>query len=339
MAVVGIDGRFLRVNRRICDILGFSENELLSKKFQEITYADDLEMDLANVASLLKGEISSFSMEKRYVRSNGFLVWASLTVALVRNDEGQPQYFIAGINEITKRKQAEEALLRSNAELEQFAYVISHDLRQPLRMVSSFSSLLENRIQDRVAGEEMEFLGFIRNGAKRMDEMLVSLLEYSRVGSKGEPMARTEAREALDEAIKFLEPAIAEAKAQIHVSGEWPQIVASNNEMVRLFQNLIGNAVKYRSHDRNSCIEVSVEANGKMWIFAVKDNGIGISPAYTAKLFNMFQRLHSDDKYEGTGIGLAICRKIVERHGGKIWVDGEEDKGCVFRFSLPNQLS
>jgi PAS domain S-box-containing protein len=230
-----------------------------------------------------------------------------------------------------------QALARSNAELEQFAYVASHDLRQPLRMVNSYMQLLERALADKLDDDKRQMMHFASDGARRMDQMLVSLLEYSRVGRMGEPQQALASRAAVDEALRFLAPSIQEAQATVRVSGDWPQIVASPDEFTRLWQNLIGNAVKYCAPERAPEIDITVtpEPNDG-WRFCVADNGIGIDPAQFDRLFKVFQRLHARDQYEGNGIGLAVARKIVERHGGRIWVESEgADKGSRFCFSLP----
>lgn len=229
-----------------------------------------------------------------------------------------------------------ESLERSNRELEHFAYAASHDLRQPLRMVTSYAQLLERHLADRLDEDGKTMLHYMRDGAQRMDSMLLSLLDYSRVGRKGEPMQPMALASALKEATHFLQPAITEAGASIEVMGEWPEVVASPDEMTRLFQNLLGNALKYRAPDRAPRIEVSVAASGVRWQVSLRDNGIGIDPQQIDRLFKVFQRLHTREQYEGTGVGLAVCRKIVERHGGEIWVESAgEGKGSCFCFTLP----
>ncbi|CAA7615086.1 ATP-binding protein [Magnetospirillum sp. UT-4] len=229
-----------------------------------------------------------------------------------------------------------EELARSNTDLEQFAYVVSHDLRQPLRMVRAYTQLLERKLAAALDDETREMMGFVTEGAARMDGMLVSLLEYSRVGRMGEPMAPLPSREVVDEALLFLGPAIAEAGARVTLAGEWPEVTASRDELTRLFQNLIGNAVKFRTGERPPEIALECRADADCWVFAVSDNGIGIPADQLDRLFKVFQRLHTPGSFEGTGIGLAICRRIVERHGGRIWVEsGAEGQGSRFCFTLP----
>lgn len=259
--------------------------------------------------------------------------------------QGNPLRVQGFIQDVTGQRQTEqalrqqtEALKRSNAELEQFAYVASHDLRQPLRMVNSYVQLLERTLAARLDDDTREMMHFAADGAKRMDQMLVSLLEYSRVGRKGEPLAPLNSRNAVDEALHFLAPAIQETQASVRVAGDWPNVMVSRDEFTRLWQNLIGNALKYRAVDRTPHIDVTVTPEEQGWRFCVADNGIGIDPAQFERLFKVFQRLHPRDQYEGYGIGLAIARKIVERHGGHIWVESDgADLGCRFCFNLPEK--
>lgn len=256
---------------------------------------------------------------------------------------------LAVTRDITERKLAEmalqqktEALARSNAELEQFAYIVSHDLRQPLRMITSYVQMLERRLSNQLDIDTRQMMGFAIDGAKRMDQMLVSLLEYSRVGRQGEPLVLMDSRDSVDEALRFLAPAITEAKASIYISGNWPQIIASRDELTRLWQNIIGNAIKYCNPHCPPIIKISVVSDvaglevEKNWYFCVTDNGIGIDPEQFSRLFRVFQRLHTRSQYEGSGIGLAVAKKIVTRHGGRIWVESQgADQGCQFYFTLP----
>lgn len=230
-------------------------------------------------------------------------------------------------------------LQHSNAELEQFAYAASHDLRQPLRMVSSYLQLLERQLEAQLTEDTRQMMHFAIDGAKRMDQMLLSLLEYSRVGRKGEPMEPLSLRAAVEEALRFLQPAVKESAAEVQVVGEWPILAVSRDECTRLFQNLIGNALKYRVADRAVAIEIGAQAVAEGWRFWVADNGIGIDPKQFNRLFQVFQRLQTCSNYPGTGVGLAVARKIVERHGGEIWVESAgEGAGSRFCFRLPGEL-
>jgi signal transduction histidine kinase len=232
-------------------------------------------------------------------------------------------------------KESEAELLRSNRELEQFSFGLSHDMRQPLRMITSYLQLIQQRMGDQLVGEKRDYFHFAIDGAKRMEAMMLGLLEYSRVGRKGEPAVWVESRAVLDEALLFLRPAIAEAKAVVRIEGDWPHVFVSRDEISRLLQNLIGNALKFRVAGRTPEITIASEMVDQEWRVSVVDNGAGIRDSQIDRLFQVFQRLHSRNAYEGTGIGLALCRKIVERHGGRIWAESAgENQGCSFRFTV-----
>ena len=231
-------------------------------------------------------------------------------------------------------------LRRSNDELEQFAYAISHDMRQPLRMIASYQQLLEKALCDKLDDDTRQYLHFATDGAKRLDQMLVALLDYSRVGRKTEPPALVSSRETLDEAMLYLKPDIDSAHAAIHIEGDWPSLNASRDELVRLFQNLIGNAVKYRDTARTPDVLVSGKLADGRWKVQISDNGIGFDPTQKPRLFQVFQRLQSHAKFEGAGVGLALCRKIVEHHGGHIEAESAGDgQGSSFTFDLPISAS
>lgn len=314
------------------------------KAFLSVIHPED--RDMVNVAYQRSLEDRlPYSVEHRLLLADGRIKHVREQCETTFNDSGQPLRSIGTVQDVTERKQAEQVLQqktreleRSNAELEQFAYVASHDLRQPLRMVNGYVQMLERRLAAKLDDDTREMMHFAVDGAKRMDQMLVSLLDYSRVGRKGEPLALMNSRDAVDEALHFLEPAMHEAQATVKVSGDWPRVMASRNEFTRLWQNLIGNAIKYRVENRAPKIDITVTPEDKGWHFCVADNGIGIDPAQFERLFKVFQRLHPRDQYEGYGIGLAVARKIVERHGGRIWVESDgAGLGCRFCFTLPQQ--
>jgi PAS domain S-box-containing protein len=266
---------------------------------------------------------------------------AQLRAEVARDADGKPTRIDVTIQDISERKRLEERLdglvrdlKRSNEELEQFAYVASHDLRQPLRTVRSYISLIEESLDDKLDGETREFMDFIRDGVKRMDSLITDLLAYSRVGRLGKDGAVDTGR-ALDLALLDLQSQVDEAGATIYLPDWLPVVIGETGEMTRLFQNLIGNAVKYRDPKRKPEVEVTVGDLGGEWVFAVKDNGIGIPEEHAERIFGIFQRLHARHEYEGTGIGLAICRKIVERHGGVIWARGIPGHGSMFQFTWP----
>jgi signal transduction histidine kinase len=255
---------------------------------------------------------------------------------LSRAADGTPLRCLGTTQDITERKQAEEELRRSNAELEQFSYAISHDLRQPLRMVASYMQLLGISLAEQLDDEQREHFKFAIDGARRLDQMLVALLEYSRLGRLGEPLAWLETRAIVDEALLFLQPAIAEAQAKISVRGHWPRAWVRPDEILRLLQNLIANAAKFRLAGRCPEIRVVSRVARGQWCLSVADNGVGIHPGQLGRLFQVFQRLQSRANYEGSGVGLALCRKIAEHHGGRIWAESAGDgQGSRFCVSLP----
>lgn len=237
--------------------------------------------------------------------------------------------------EIASREQAQAALQRSNAELEQLAYVASHDMQEPLRMIASYLQLIERRYRSLLDADGQEFIGYAVDGAKRMQAMIEDMLAYSRVGTKGRPSAPVAGAEIVRIAREHLRLAIEDAGAEIEV-GELPRVHGDAAQLVQLMQNLLSNALKFRG-SAPPRIRIDCEAAGADWCFAVRDNGIGIDPEYAVRIFGMFQRLHSRSAYPGTGIGLALCKRIVERHGGRLWVEPADGGGSVFRFTLPRE--
>jgi light-regulated signal transduction histidine kinase (bacteriophytochrome) len=243
--------------------------------------------------------------------------------------------------EIVERKRTEavlarrsQELARSNAELEQLAYIASHDLQEPLRMVASYLQLIERRYQDRLDADGHEFIGYAVNGAHRMQALIDDLLTYSRIGTRGKPMQPTDCAKVVETALQSLRIVIAETDARITCSG-LPTVTGDEIQLTQLFQNLIANAIKFRRNCRPE-INILAQSDEGFWRISVQDNGIGIDPAYFNRIFDMFQRLHGSSAYPGNGIGLAICRKIVERHGGRIWIESVPGTGSTFVFTLPH---
>jgi hypothetical protein len=227
-----------------------------------------------------------------------------------------------------------EELVRSNADLEQFAYVASHDLSEPLRKVANFCQLLERQYGDKLDDKAKQYIAFAVDGAKRMQVLIADLLAFSRVGRSTETFARVDMNKVVTRAIAMLDDRLVSAGAEI-VRGPLPTLDGDETLLTALMQNLIGNAVKYRSTERSPRIEISAAQQDGQWLFTVADNGIGIDPQYAERIFTIFQRLHLRDKYGGTGIGLALCRKIVEFHRGQIWLAENEGSGATFAFLMP----
>ena len=226
-----------------------------------------------------------------------------------------------------------EELARSNAELERFAYVASHDLKEPLRMVTSYTKLLASRYEGKLDQDANDFIAFAVDGASRMEQLIHDLLSYSRAGERNNMSKFVNCEEALNDALENLKTAMDECRATV-THDPLPTVNGDTTQLIQVFQNLIGNGVKFRS-DRSPSIHVSARQQGEEWLFCVQDNGIGIEAQYLDRIFVLFQRLHGREEYPGTGIGLAICKKIVETHGGRIWVESEFGKGSTFCFTLP----
>jgi PAS domain S-box-containing protein len=337
-----VDGKFVRVNKSLCEILGYSEDQLLGMSVKEVSYPEDRDVTDAERQRIHSGEIDSARFEKRYVRADGSVVWCEIAIALVRSIDGHPLYEVAVFDDVTERKQsdaalreAHEELKRSNAELEQFAYVASHDLQEPLRMVSSYTQLLMRRYGERLDGDAREFTAYIIDGAARMKQLIEDLLAYSRVGTKGKDFKAAPLETALRRAIVNLRAAIEESGAAVTYDS-LPVVTGDDTQLAQLFQNLMGNALKFRSASvpriHVSCVDHPTEHE-----IIVADNGIGIEPQYFERIFMVFQRLHNKGEYPGTGIGLAICKKVVERHHGRIWVASQLDEGSAFHFTLPKE--
>lgn len=363
LAHVYQDGLLQRVNAKFAAIVGYDRQTLEQMCFQEITHPDDLKADLENMAKLLAGSIAGYTLEKRYIRRDGTAIWCNLTVSLVRTVTGEPDYFVSVVEDIQARKEAEralaeerearqrmlakqvaerttelahsnEALIRSNIELRNFAHVAAHDLQTPLRSIAGFAQLLHASAGSKLAGEEIEWLDLIVGNTRRLQELIHKLLEYSRLDSRARPYETTPLQELCGQVVAAMDGPIRESGATVTCSGLPVLAAADRTQLTQLFQNLIENALKYRS-DKPPRIAVSCERQGNEWIFSVADNGIGIDPKHHQRIFEIFRRLHAYGKIPGTGVGLAICQRIVLRHGGRMWVESEKGKGSTFRFSLP----
>jgi PAS domain S-box-containing protein len=327
-------GHIVLVNREIERLFGYSRAELIGQAI-ELLVPERLRSEhpaardgfVANPQTRPMG--AGRDLHGR--RKDGREIPVEIGLSPLRTDEGL--FVVATVVDITERKRAEEELRRSNEELERFAYVASHDLQEPLRMVGSFVQLLGKRYKGKLDADADEFIGFALDGALRMQRLIEDLLAFSRVGTRGKPLVPTDANAVLARALGSLRLAIDEAGATV-VSEPLPVVPGDAGQLEQLLMNLVSNALKFRGPEPPR-VHVSAVRMHREWLFKVRDNGIGIDPQYFDRIFVIFQRLHGKAEYPGTGIGLAICKKIVERHGGRIWVESEPGQGATFCFTLP----
>ena len=325
-------------NPRFEQLTGFPIEELKGLDPLALVLAEDRQGVHDNAVAMLKGERLA-EYEYRILNKAGEVRW--IMENLVSIEYQGRRAALGNYIDITERKKADDALAttmhelaRSNEELGQFAYVASHDLQEPLRMVASFTQLLGRRYKGKLDDDADEFIRYAVEGVNRMQRLINDLLDYSRVGTRGNPMAEVDCEKVLARVLDTLYARIQETGATVDV-GVLPNLQADALQMEQLFQNLIGNALKYRG-EATPHVTVSAGPDGDTWHFTVRDNGIGIDPAYAERIFVIFQRLHGKEEYEGTGIGLAICKKIVDRHGGRIWVESSPGQGSTFHFTLPS---
>ena len=321
--------------------------DYISKPFQfeEVLARIESHLSLRNLQKqlkeqnvLLQEEIMSRLAVEQTLQEKNLILQQEISTRRAVEKALQEQNLVLQ-QEISNRQRAESALLksnqelaRSNAELEQFAYVASHDLQAPLATIASYAQLLEKRYKDQLDSKASKFIDNIVHGCTRMQTLIDDLLEYSRVGRSRKPFQLTDCNHAVEQALANLQGAIRETQAVVTYS-ELPAVMGDISQLVQLFQNLVGNSIKYR-HDAPPVVHITACKQEKDWLFSVSDNGIGIATQHQARIFQIFQRLHTQKEYSGTGIGLAICQKIVERHGGYIWVESKPDRGSTFYFTV-----
>ncbi len=336
LVTISPDGKITDVNKATEDATGYSREQLIGSDFSEY-FTEPQEARAGYKRVFTDGFVKDYPLAIRH--NSGEITDVIYNASVFRNAQGQIQGVFAAARDITQRKAMEnklretlEKLKQSNAELEQFAYVASHDLQEPLRMVASYVQLLQRRYQGKLDPEADEFIAYAVDGANRMRGLIDDLLTYSRVGRLGKPFEPTNLESTLDIVLKNLQASIADNKATV-THDTLPVIKADGSQLVQLFQNLIGNAIKFHGEEPPH-VHVSAVDKGSEWEFAVRDNGIGIDPQYFERLFKIFQRLHTREEYPGSGIGLAVCKKIVERHGGRIWIESQIGKGSTIYFTL-----
>ena len=332
LALTDMQGRYIEFNEAFRRITGYETEELKQLDYWALT-PRRYEMDEARQLDNLRTTGRYGPYQKEYLRKDGSLVSLCLNGMLLVGEDKQ-HYIWSIVEDISDRLLRERNLLRSNAELEQFAYIASHDLQTPLRNMVSYAQMLERRYKGKLDSDADDFIGFIVENGKQMSSLIHDLLQFARITQQATTLHATSARVALDSALQPLSQLMQQTGAEISI-GELPEVLADENQLISLFQNLIGNALKYRHPERPPRIAVSAEpAEANFWRFSIDDNGIGIAPAYHEKIFEMFQRLSPPGQTGGTGIGLAICRRIVHRLGGEIEIAHSSPDGTSFTFTL-----
>jgi PAS domain S-box-containing protein len=327
-------------NQRWFDYTGTTLEEMAGWGWQKVHHPDHVQQVVAKISKCFQsGEIweDTFPLRGR----DGNYRWFLSQAVPIRDPEGKVLRWFGTNTDVTERKKSEEHLVktvgelkRSNDELQQFAYVASHDLQEPLRMVASYTQLLAQRYKGRLDSDADEFIAYAVDGSNRMQGLIQDLLAYSRAGTNGKALREISSEKALKGALTNLQATIEESGAVV-THDLLPAITMDDLQLAQVFQNLIGNAIKYRSAEVPKVHVTATKNGGKEWIFSVRDNGLGIDPQYFERIFILFQRLHGRKEFKGTGIGLAICKKIVERVGGRIWVESQAENGSTFYFALP----
>jgi PAS domain S-box-containing protein len=342
------NGVLLCVNQAECELLGFSEAEMVGRPIWDFMAPEDREKTRTGLLQRIADEQPLAPLEREYKRRDGSSVVMEIHQKRIRDASGRPTGLRTFLLDITQRKRAEITLLeqadklsRSNAELEQFAYVASHDLQEPLRKIQAFGDRLKTKYDAGLGPEGLDYLTRMQNAAARMQILIQDLLSLSRVASNAKPFTSVDLGDVVRTVVSDLEMRIQDAQGRVEI-GALPVIFGDRGQMAQLFQNLIGNGLKFRKPGESPVVKIDSQAQTLPsgvagWQINVEDNGIGFDEKYRDRIFQIFQRLHGRNEYEGTGIGLAICRKIVDRHGGSVTANSSPGAGAKFIITLPQQ--
>jgi PAS domain S-box-containing protein len=343
VAITDPTGKITYVNDKFCAISKYSREELIGQDHRLLNSGFHPKEFMAELWSTIRqGKV--FHGKIRNVAKDGSIYWVETTIVPFMGEDGSPRQFVAVRSDITDNMKVADTLARqaarlarSNKDLEQFAYIASHDLQEPLRAVAGCVQLLKKRYEGKLDARADEFIAHTVDGAERMQRLIRDLLAFSRVSTRGETMQPLNLQQPLDMALKNLSVLVAESQASI-THDPLPEVKIDAGQLTMVFQNLIGNALKFRG-ERRPEIHIGAKQEGREWTISVRDNGIGIEPDYFERIFVIFQRLHTRDEYSGTGIGLALCKRIAERHGGRIWVESTRGEGSTFYFTLRDEYA
>ena len=347
-----LTGKIHEVNPRFAEIAGRTIEEMATIDWMSITHPDDVQEDLDNMALLNAGKIPGFNMDKRYLRPDGSFVWINMTIAPLKGEQNISPRHLCMIDDITERKRNEEEIRQLNAELEQrvaartaeleaankelegFAYSVSHDLRVPLRAIDGFSRLVLKQYESKLDDEGKRLLNVVRDNTRKMGQLIDDILAFSRAGRLEIKVSETDMAALAREVWQGLEPPMAGRDVRLDIK-PLPKVQGDPAMLRQVWVTLLGNAAKFTNSRATAHIEIGGSVEGSECIFYVKDNGVGFDQQYVHKLFGVFQRLHGVDEFEGTGIGLAIVKRIITRHGGRVWAEGKVNEGATFCFALP----
>ena len=330
------DGKFVMVNPSMAGIFGYASPAEMIYQVQNIgiqIYADPA--DRQNMSEMItrQGHIENYEMQ--VLKKDGSRIWVSANIRILRNDDGTVQFYEGILEDISERKRAEEEILQLNKSLEQFANITAHDLQEPIRMVSGFLGLLEKKYAAALDEQGKGYIFRAKDGADRMSILIRDLLEFSRSGNKAAKKEPVNLESVIDLVQKDMSIVMQDTSAGLYVPEKMPVVEGTHSALYRLFLNLVSNGIKFRKKDTSPQVSILLNEQTDCWEFTVQDNGIGVPEKDQPKLFQAFQRLHRKEDYPGTGLGLVTCKKIVETHGGKIWMTSEFGKGTAFHFTLP----
>jgi PAS domain S-box-containing protein len=334
MFMIDPQGILASWNAGVEKLIGYSEEEWIGRHASIIFTPEEKAAEVCESEMRLAQETGSATDIRWHRHKDGTDFFANGFMNAVRDEQGALIGYAKILSDETARKQLQDALTESNSALEQFAYVASHDLQEPLRTMSAYSQLLSQRYRGMLDADADQFLSFILSASARMSALVRDLLAYARLTPEHERPSSIALDEDLEAALTHLDQAMNESGASV-THDPMPVLQVDRGQMVRLFQNLVGNAIKYRKPDQPPIVHISAEQKGADWVISIRDNGIGFDPKHAATIFEPFKRLHTEQEYPGTGVGLAICRRIVQAQRGRIWAESQPGEGTTFYFTLP----